>query len=61
MSTTVLGISCTFLYFEVSIYIKLRIYFSINVGMNSICQDCGQTFTDKHKLAVHSPNHAKDE
>ena len=26
-----------------------------------ICQDCGQTFADKHKLAVHSQNHAKDE
>ena len=26
-----------------------------------ICQDCGQTFADKRKLAVHSQNHAKDE
>ena len=26
-----------------------------------ICQDCGKTFADKHKLAVHSQNHAKDE
>ena len=29
--------------------------------MNSICQHCGKTFADKHKLAVHSLNHAKDE
>ena len=29
--------------------------------MNSICQHCGKTFADKHKLAVHSLNLAKDE
>ena len=29
--------------------------------MNSIYQECGQTFTDNHKLAAHSLNHAKDE
>ena len=29
--------------------------------MKSICQDCGQTFHNKHKLAVHRQNHAKDE
>ena len=29
--------------------------------MNSICQDCGQTFTDKQNLAVHKQNHTKGE
>ena len=29
--------------------------------MNSICQDCGKTFTDKHNLAVQRENHAKNE
>ena len=49
------------LYFDVSIYIKLRLCFSNKLAMNSICQHCGKTFADKHKLAVHSLNHAKDE
>ena len=39
----------------------MRIYFSNKLAMNSICQHCGKTFADKHKLAVHSLNHAKDE
>ena len=50
-----------FFYFDVSIYIKWRIYFSNKLAMNSICQHCGKTFADKHKLAVHSLNLAKDE
>ena len=29
--------------------------------MNSICQDCGKTFNNKHNLAVHRQNHTKDE